>query len=124
MAGFNLSCLSPVWCRFLAPHPDFNIRHQDMSSADYIIVGGGIGGCVVASRLHQKYPAASILLIEAGPDVSKHPMIVNSTPTPILQHSELDWDYKTVPQKHLRNKICFGAAGKALGGGSAINACK
>lgn len=94
-----------------------------MATADYIIIGGGIGGCVVASRLHQKYPPASILLIEAGPDVSKHPMIVNSTPTPMLQHSELDWDYKTVPQKHLGNKICFGAAGKALGGGSAINAC-
>lgn len=94
-----------------------------MASSDYIIIGGGIGGCVVASRLRQKYPHASILLIEAGPDVSKHPMIVNATPTPMLQHSELDWDYRTVPQKYLGNKICFGAAGKALGGGSAINAC-
>jgi choline dehydrogenase-like flavoprotein len=96
---------------------------KKMATADFIIIGGGIGGCVLASRLHQKYPSASILLIEAGPDVSNHPMIVNSTATPILQHSELDWDYKTVPQKHLDNKICFGAAGKALGGGSAINGC-
>lgn len=95
-----------------------------MSKADFIVVGCGIGGCVVASRLREKYPPASILLIEAGPDVSKDPLIVNSTPTPVLQHSELDWDYETVPQKHLGNKICFGAAGKALGGGSVINGCK
>jgi choline dehydrogenase-like flavoprotein len=92
-----------------------------MTEADYIIIGGGIGGCVVASRLHQKYPSVSILLIEAGPDVSKHPLIHSA---PVLQHSEFDWDYKTVPQKHLGNKICFGAAGKALAGGTAINACR
>ena len=92
-----------------------------MAQADFIIVGGGIGGCVVASRLHKKYPPASIILIEAGPDVSKHPLITNNEW--LLQHSELDWDYKTVPQKHLNNKTCFAAAGKALGGGSAINAC-
>ena len=110
--------------RSIAHRCDFISDANKMASVDYIIVGGGIGGCVVASRLHQKYPSASLLLIEAGPDVSKHPMIVNSTPTPMLQHSELDWDYKTTPQKHLGNKICFGAAGKALGGGSAINACR
>jgi choline dehydrogenase-like flavoprotein len=78
----------------------------------------------VASRLHEKYPPASTLLIEAGPDVSKHPLIVNVTPLQLsLQHPELDWDYQTIPQKYLGNKLCFGAAGKALGGGSAINAC-
>ena len=75
---------------------------------------------MIASRLYQKYPSDSILLIEAGPDVSKHPLVHSA---PMLQHSELDWDYKTVPQKHLGNKICFGAAGKALGGGTVINAC-
>lgn len=93
-------------------------------TADYIIVGGGIGGCVVASLLSQKYPSLKIVLIEAGPDVSQHPLILNPTHVPHLQHSELDWDYKTVPQKHLDGKVCFAAAGKALGGGSAINACE
>jgi choline dehydrogenase-like flavoprotein len=94
-----------------------------MAAADYIIIGGGVGGCVVASRLHQKCPSASILLIEAGLDASKNPMSVDSIPTPVFQHSDLEWNYKTVSQKHLSNKICSAGAGKAVGGGSAINAC-
>ncbi len=95
-----------------------------MATADYIIIGGGVGGCVVASRLHQRCPSASILVIEAGLDASKYPMSVDSIPTPVFQHSDLGWNYKTVSQKHLGNKICSAGAGKALGGGSAINACK
>jgi choline dehydrogenase-like flavoprotein len=106
--------------------PPFQIskgfRVSKMASADIIIVGGGISGCVLASRLHEKFPSFSILLIEAGPNISNHPLTKN--PEVHFQHSELDWDYKTVPQVHLNNRICFGAAGKALSGGSAINACK
>jgi choline dehydrogenase-like flavoprotein len=94
-----------------------------MATADFIIIGGGIGGCVVASRLYEKNPALCIVLIEAGADVSKHPLIIDPMTTPLLQHSELDWDYKTVPQVHMNNKTCYGAAGRALGGGSAINSC-
>jgi choline dehydrogenase-like flavoprotein len=92
-----------------------------MASADFIIIGGGIAGCVLASRLHQNHPELSIVLIEAGPNISSHPLVTN--PTAPLQHTELDWDYKTVPQVHLNNRICDAAAGKCLSGGSAINAC-
>lgn len=77
----------------------------------------------MASRLHQKCPSASILIIEAGLDASKHPMSVDSVPIPVFQHSDLEWDYKMVPQKHLGNKNCSADAGKVVGGGSAINAC-
>lgn len=91
-----------------------------MKQADYVIVGGGIGGCVLASRLHQKYPSASILLIEAGADVTNDPLVLGNAMH--LPHSNLDWGYRTVPQKHLGGRVCANAAGKALGGGSAINA--
>ncbi|KAF8852577.1 glucose dehydrogenase [Acephala macrosclerotiorum] len=90
---------------------------------DIIIVGAGPAGCVLASRLHEKYPDRKILLIEAGQDVSKHPLMVGSAPVPHLKHSELDWDYKTTPQKGLGGKVCTAAAGKAVSGGSAINTC-
>ncbi|CAG8977005.1 hypothetical protein HYALB_00012857 [Hymenoscyphus albidus] len=91
-------------------------------SYHYIIVGGGIAGSVVASRLHEKHPKLSILLIEAGPDVSKNPLVTDSANGPFLVGSELDWGYSTVPQRQLNNRILPNNAGKALGGGSAINA--
>ena len=51
---------------------------------DYIIVGGGTAGCVVASRLHQGDPSKSILLIERGPDERKHPLITNPVAAPLI----------------------------------------
>lgn len=91
-----------------------------MKQADYIIAGGGISGCVLASRLCQKYPTASVLLVEAGANVTNDPLVLGTAIH--LPGSNLDWDYQTVPQKHLGGRVCANAAGKALGGGSAINA--
>jgi len=93
------------------------------SNPAYIIVGGGIAGCVVASRLHERDPLLDILLIEAGTDASNHPLVPGAMTAQQLLHSELDWDYKTTPQSHLNNRECYAGAGKALGGGSVINAC-
>ncbi|KAL4732882.1 hypothetical protein BDV11DRAFT_201170 [Aspergillus similis] len=88
---------------------------------DYIIVGGGLTGCALAGRLSEKNGSLRILIIEAGPDVVDHPL--TSTPLACFaaHHSPLDWDYTTVPQKHLNNRECYNPAGKALGGGTAIN---
>ncbi|RAK90254.1 alcohol oxidase [Aspergillus costaricaensis CBS 115574] len=88
---------------------------------DYIIVGGGLTGCALAGRLAEKDESLRILIIEAGPNVVDHPL--TSTPLACFasHHSPLDWDYTTVPQKHLNNRECYNAAGKALGGGTAIN---
>lgn len=94
------------------------------STHDFIIVSGGIAGSVLASRLHAHLPLLSILLIEAGPDVANHPLVTDSRNAGRLVGSELDWNYSTVPQKHLNNRVCPNHASKALGGGSAINACQ
>ncbi|GLB02590.1 hypothetical protein AtubIFM57258_003948 [Aspergillus tubingensis] len=90
-------------------------------SYDYIVVGGGLTGCALAGRLAEKDESLRILIIEAGPNVVDHPL--TSTPLACFgaHHSPLDWDYTTVPQKHLNNRECYNAAGKALGGGTAIN---
>lgn len=88
----------------------------------FIIVGGGIAGATLASRLHEHLPSHAILLIEAGPEVSDNPLVNDPKNAGRLVGSELDWNYSTVPQQSLNYRICSNNAGKALGGGSAINA--
>ncbi|RAL04191.1 GMC family oxidoreductase [Aspergillus ibericus CBS 121593] len=88
---------------------------------DYIVVGGGTAGCVLASRLKQHDASLSILLIEAGPDASTHPLVPDGSKAAQLLGSELNWSYKTVPQNHLDERVLSNHAGKALGGSTAIN---
>ncbi|GLA30286.1 hypothetical protein AnigIFM63326_008490 [Aspergillus niger] len=88
---------------------------------DYIIVGGGTAGCVLASRLKQYNSSLSILLVEAGPDASNHPLVPDGSKSTQLLGSELDWAYETVPQKHLHDRVLSNHAGKALGGSTTIN---
>lgn len=88
---------------------------------DYIIVGGGIGGCVVASRLAQRLPQTSILLLEAGKPVKDHPLTQTPMAAFAAHYSDIDWAYNMVPQKHLNNRAILQSSGKALSGGSATN---
>ncbi|KAL4995033.1 GMC oxidoreductase [Aspergillus recurvatus] len=90
---------------------------------DYIIVGGGLAGSVLASRLSHSDNKPKVLLVEAGPDVSKNEVIPYANNTAILMGSELDWGYRTVPQENLNGRQIANPAGKCLGGGTAINAC-
>jgi choline dehydrogenase-like flavoprotein len=89
--------------------------------ADYIIVGGGIAGCVIASRLKQGDPGLSVVLIEAGQDPIGHPLTSEPLACFAAHYSDLDYAFKTVPQAHLDGRQCYAAAAKALSGGSAIN---
>ncbi|RAO72117.1 uncharacterized protein BHQ10_008129 [Talaromyces amestolkiae] len=88
---------------------------------DYIIIGGGIAGCTLASRLHERNDSIKILIIEAGPDVADHPLTQSPLACFGAHFSPLDWAFKTVPQAHLDNRECYNSAARALGGGSAIN---
>lgn len=101
-----------------------NMTQQHVTEYDYVIIGGGIGGCVVASRLSRHSSKPSVILIEAGPDVSKHPLAADAFNAQKIRSSELNWNYASVPQKHLDGRVCMNGAGKALGGGSAINTGK
>jgi choline dehydrogenase-like flavoprotein len=92
---------------------------------DFIIIGGGTAGSVLASRLHQattQPSSLSILLIEAGPDVSTRADVLDGTQWPRLLRTELDWCDVTVPQRHLNSRELPNFAGRALGGSSATNA--
>lgn len=89
---------------------------------DYVIVGGGTAGCVLASRLKQGNPSLSIIVVEAGSDVNKRPDVLDGSQWAPLLATELNWQYQTVPQQHLGGRVVANAAGKALGGSTAINA--
>lgn len=90
--------------------------------ADIIIVGAGIGGVVLASRLHERKPELSITLIEAGPNVtSDTPHVANPAEAGSLHFSDLDYKYFTTPQKHLGDAPKYNCAIKGVSGGTVIN---
>jgi choline dehydrogenase-like flavoprotein len=95
--------------------------HQKVTMTDIIIIGGGTAGVVLASRLHQRKPELSILLLEAGSDVTGHPHIAIPAEAAFLHFSDLDWKYMTTPQKHLNGSPRYNCAIKGLSGGSVIN---
>lgn len=88
---------------------------------DYIIVGAGSAGCVLANRLSAD-PAVSVLLLEAG-GRDRNPFIHMPAGLPkLVQAKYLNWDYYTEPQANLEGRRLWWPRGKVLGGCSAINA--
>src|SRR5207237_8499815 len=87
---------------------------------DYVIIGAGSAGCVLAARLSQD-PGVRVALIEAGgPDDA--PEIAMPVAFPQLFKTQYDWDYATEPEPGLAGRRVYLPRGKTLGGSSAINA--
>jgi choline dehydrogenase len=88
--------------------------------ADFVIVGAGSAGCVLANTLSDD-PDRHVVLIEAGgPD--DDPMLLDPTSWPLLMGSRFDWAYETEPQQGLDGRRLPYPRGKGLGGSSSINA--
>lgn len=88
---------------------------------DYVIVGAGSAGCVLANRLSAN-PDLSVCLLEAGPP-DTHPLI--RMPLGIvhmMMSKRLNWQYYSVPQSQLDGRCLYYPRGKTLGGSSASNA--
>ncbi len=88
---------------------------------DYVIVGGGSAGCVLANRLGED-PSISICVLEAG-GTHKNPFIwIPAGVIALLPRKIKNWGFHTTAQPALNNRVCYQPRGKALGGSSAINA--
>ncbi|MBN8993917.1 MAG: GMC family oxidoreductase N-terminal domain-containing protein [Rhizobiales bacterium] len=87
---------------------------------DYIIVGSGPAGCVLANRLSED-PTVQVLLLEAGGRDS-HPYFAMPAGFAKMTKGIASWGWSTVPQKHLNGRVLWYTQGKVLGGGSTINA--
>nr|BBB15977.1 hypothetical protein [Ostrinia nubilalis] len=119
----------------IGPEPDYFGQNKDKEEArvqdgdndtaveyDFIVVGGGTAGCVVASRLSENRKW-KVLLIEAGPEEPKIALIPSLTSE--FKDSSLDWQYGMRPKKGFcQNRLekgCEVVQGRVLGGTSTIN---
>src|SRR4051794_29192883 len=95
-------------------------RGIQMAAYDYVIVGAGSAGCVLAARLTED-PDVSVLLLEAGPADVKENIHVPAAFGSLFK-TDVDWDYATAPEDGCNGRMMFLPRGKTLGGSSSINA--
>lgn len=91
------------------------------TSADYVIVGGGSAGCVLAARLSED-PAVQVVLLEAGPPDTSVLIHCPAGLAVLAKTGQANWGLHTVPQPGLNGRRGYQPRGKVLGGSSSVNA--
>jgi choline dehydrogenase len=92
-----------------------------VESVDYLIVGAGSSGCVLASRLSEN-PDATVKILEAGPaDRNLYLLKMPAAAWIIINGRKYNWYYHSEPEPYLDNRRVFYPRGKVLGGSSSIN---
>ncbi|MGF6384894.1 choline dehydrogenase [Paraburkholderia atlantica] len=87
---------------------------------DYIVIGGGSAGCVIAARLSEN-PSTRVLLLEAGKEGKGFLFDMPAGSFALMGNPKADWIYPTAPDPSAAGRVTTWAAGKALGGSSSIN---
>lgn len=103
-----------------SPAPAADVAALLKQSWDYVIVGAGAAGCVLAARLSES-GQARVLLLEAGGDV-RDAAVDSPQAWPTLQGGAYDWGYRSTPQAGLGGRVIAQPRGKGLGGSTLINA--
>lgn len=93
---------------------------RQTDAVDYIIIGAGSAGCVIADKLSAD-PNVRVLVLEAGA-LDDSDLIQNPNNYLKVRNTEYDWAFKTIPQAHLNGRTIGCPRGKTLGGSSSINA--
>jgi choline dehydrogenase len=93
---------------------------RDLGSYDYVVVGGGSAGCVLAARLSEDEDV-SVALIEAGPEDTATEIKIPAA-FPSLFKTRLDWDFDSDPEPGLGGRRAYLPRGRMLGGSSSMNA--
>ena len=94
---------------------------NDLSTYDYIVVGGGSAGCVLANRLSAD-PDVSVLLIEAGPGDNTYKIHMPAAVKYVLSDPAMNWGYETEPQRNMDGRRLLWPRARVLGGCSSHNA--
>ena len=91
-----------------------------MDTFDYIVVGAGSAGCVVAARLSED-PNVSVLLLEAGGDDSHYSLRMPVAFLKAVINPAFNWGYLSEPEPHLGGRPVWLPRGRVLGGSGSIN---